>query len=96
MQAEQFTAYARRVVNQEKKDAFNQAIKTCLAMHEAEIERIAKEHAKKTQYVWCLLNHATNYTSNCQPSFYNALVHHMAKELNDGENQDILLFLNLN
>ena len=32
-----------------------------------------------------LLNHGTNYTSNRRPSFYNTLVHRLAKEINEGK-----------
>ena len=83
--AEKIAAHGRRLVTQEKAEALQQAIQTCLAMREAEVKHLAKEHGRKSEYIKRLLNHGTNYTSNRRPSFYNVLVHHLAKEINEGK-----------
>ena len=81
---EQITAHTKQVLNQEKAEALQQAIQACLTAREAEIKHLAKDYGKKPDYIERLLNHGTNYTSHQRPSFYNALVHHLAQELNEG------------
>ena len=82
--AEQITVHTKKVLNQEKAEVLQQAIKACLTACEAEIKHLAKDHGKKPDYIERLLNHGTNYTSHQRPSFYYALVHHLAQELNEG------------
>ena len=83
--AQSLAAHQRKVVRDQQAEALKQEIQVAHAIRKAEVDRLCKEYSRKKDYIESLLNHAINYMLTHQPSFYNALVHHMSQELNEGE-----------
>jgi len=87
--AELLTAHERKVAKGKQAEALKQEIRVAHAACEADVKRLCKAYGWTKDHVESLLNHATNYMLTRRPSFYNALVHHLSKELNEGEQEII-------
>jgi len=83
--AQKISNAEKRAMKHDSTVAFQQVINGFNAGRDVFIENAAKENNKKTSYVRNLLLSKSQVAKPRKVNLYNALIHHVAKELNGGQ-----------
>jgi hypothetical protein len=83
--AERVTAALRMQQSNEKKQKMHEEIEDFHELQENRVKEIAEKYHKKPEYIRILLNSGSFFKSSRAPNIRNAIVHHVSKEINEGE-----------